>query len=126
MPRVPTLARIYKTKHVPKVHINSPGPWETISIDIVGPLPVDGKNDRYIVTIMDVYSRYLIAVPVRNHRAFTVSRCLYESFVSYFKAPRSILSDRGTEFNSMIWESLTQMLGAKIKLTSPIILKGML
>ena len=100
-------------------HINSPGPWETISIDVVGPLPVDGKSNRYIVTMMDVYSRYLIASPVRNHKASTVSRCLYESVVAYFGAPRSILSDRGAEFTGMVWESLTQLLGAKIKLTSP-------
>ena len=80
---------------------------------------MDGKSNRYIVTMMDVYSRYLIATPVRNHKASTVSRCLYESVVAYFGAPRSILSDRGAEFTGMIWESLTQILGAKIKLTSP-------
>ena len=113
------LGKDYEARHVPKGHINSPGPWKTISIDIVGPLPVDGNSNRYIVKLMDVYSRYLIAIPVRNHRASTVSRCLYESVVVYFGAPRSILSDRGTEFTGMIWESLAQMLGAKIKLTSP-------
>ena len=80
---------------------------------------MDGKSNRYIVTMMNVYSRYLIASPVRNHKASTVSRCLYESVVAYFGAPRSILSDRGAEFTGMVWESLTQMLGAKIKLTSP-------
>ena len=80
---------------------------------------MDGKSNRYIVTMMDVYSRYLVASPVRNHKASTVSRCLYESVVAYFGAPRSILSDRGAEFTGMVWESLTQMLGAKIKLTSP-------
>ena len=85
---------------------------------------MDGKSNRYIVTMMDVYSRYLIASPVKNHKASTVSRCLYESVVAYFGAPRSILSDRGAEFNGMIWESLTQMLGAKIKLTSPYYLQG--
>ena len=113
------LGKDYKARHVPKGHINSPGPWETISIDVAGPLPVDGKSNRYIVTMMDVYSRYLIASPVKNHKASTVSRCLYELVVAYFGAPRSILSDRGPEFTGMIWESLTQMLGAKIKLTSP-------
>ena len=113
------LGKDYKVKHLPKGNINSPGPWETVSIDIVGPLPVDGRSNRFIVTIMDVYSRYLIAVPVKNHRAATVSRCLYESVVAYFGAPRSILSDRGTEFTSIIWETLSQMLGAKIKLTAP-------
>ena len=69
--------------------------------------------------MMDVYSRYLIATPVKNHTASTVSRCLYESVVAYFGAPRSILSDRETEFTGLIWESLAQLLGAKIKLTSP-------
>ena len=113
------LGKDYKVKHLPKGNINSPGPWETVSIDIVGPLPVDGRSNRFIVTIMDVYSRYLIAVPVKNHRAATVSRCLYESVVAYFGPPRSILSDRGTEFTSVIWETLSQMLGAKIKLTAP-------
>ena len=113
------LGKDYKAQHVPKGHINSPGPWETVSIDVVGPLPVDGKGNRYIVTMMDVYSRYLIASPVRNHKASTVSRCLYEAVVAYFGAPQSILSDRGAEFTGMIWESLTEMLGAKIKLTSP-------
>ena len=113
------LGKDYKARHVPKVQISSPGPWETVSIDIVGPLPVDGRSNRFIVTIMDVYSRYLIAIPVRNHRASTVSRCLYESVVAYFGTPRSILSDRGAEFNSVIWEFLTQMLGAKIKVTAP-------
>ena len=113
------LGKDYKAQHGPKGHINSPGPWETVSIDIVGPLPVDGKSHRYIVTMMDVYSRYLTATPVKNHKASTVSRCLYESVVEYFGAPRSILSDRGTEFTGMIWESLAQLLGAKIKLTSP-------
>ena len=69
--------------------------------------------------MMDVYSRYLIASLVKNHKASTVSRCLYESVVAYFGASRSILSDRGAEFTGRIWESLTQILGAKIKLTSP-------
>ena len=113
------LGKDYKAQHGLKGHINSPGTWETVSIDIVGPLPVDGKSHRYIVTMMDVYLRYLIATPVKNHTASTVSRCLYESVVAYFGAPRSILSDRGTEFTGMIWESLAQLLGAKIKLTSP-------
>ena len=113
------LGKDYKARHIFKGHINSPGPWETISIDIVGPLPVDGKSNRYIVTMMDVYSRYLIAIPVRNHRASTVSGCLYESVVAYFGAIRSILSDQGSEFTGMIWESLIQMLRAKIKLIAP-------
>ena len=67
---------------------------------------------------MDVYSRYIMAIPVQNHTAQTVSKCLYEHVVAYFGVPRSILSDRGTEFTSSIWESLTQILRIKIWMAS--------
>ena len=113
------MGKDYKQRHEPKGHIESSGPWEVVSIDIVGPFPFDNQSQRFIVTMMDVYSRYLIAIPVRNHTAQTVSRCLYEHVVAYFGTPRSILSDRGTEFTSLVWDSLTQILGTRIKLASP-------
>ena len=60
-----------------------------------------------------------MAIPVRNHTAQTVSKCLYEHVVAYFGVPRSILSDRGAEFTSCVWESLTQVLGTNIQMASP-------
>ena len=78
----------------------------------MGPFPYDDKAKRFIVTMMDVYSRYIMAIPVQDHTAQTVSKCLYEHVVAYFGVPRSILSDRGAEFTSCVWESLTQVLGA--------------
>ena len=80
------IGKDYKQRHEPKGHIESPGPWEVVSIDIIGPLPFDNQSKRFIVTMMDVYSRYLIAIPVWNHTAQTVSRCLYEQVVAYFGA----------------------------------------
>ena len=60
-----------------------------------------------------------MAIPVRNHTAQTASKCLYEHVVAYFGVPRSILSDRGAEFTSCVWESRTQVLGANIRMASP-------
>ena len=85
----------------------------------MGPFPYDDEAKRFIVTMMDVYSRYIMAIPVKNHTAQTVSKCLYEHVVAYFGVPRSILSDRGAEFTSCVWESLTQVLGANIRMASP-------
>ena len=73
-----------------------------LSIDIIGPFPYDGHLQRYIITIMDIYSRYLIVVPVKDHQAQTVSRCLYERAVAYYGIPCSILSDRGGEFTGQV------------------------
>ena len=99
--------------------IESPKPWDMLSIDIMGPFPYDYHSHRFIVTVMDVYSRYLIAVPVKDHTAQSVSKCLYEHVIAYFRVPHSILSDRGTEFTGRVWESLTHLLGTEVRLTSP-------
>ena len=113
------LGKDYKQRHLPKGTIESSRPWDVVSIDIMGPFPYDDKAKRFIVTMMDVYSRYIMAIPVGNHTAQTVSKCLYEHVVAYFGVPRSILSDRGAEFTSCVWESLTQVLGANIRMASP-------
>ena len=53
----------------------------------MGPFPYDDKAKRFIVTMMDVYSRYIMAIPVGNHTVQTVSKCLYEHVVAYFGVP---------------------------------------
>ena len=113
------LGKDYRQRHLLKGTIKSSRPWDVVSIDIMGPFPYDDKAKRFIVTMMDVYSRYIMAIPVGNHTTQTVSKCLYEHVVAYFGVPRSILSDRGAEFTSCVWESLTQILGSKIKMASP-------
>ena len=89
------LGKDYKQRHLPKGTIESSKPWDVVSIDIMGPFPYDDQAKRFIATIMDVYSRYIMAIPVQNHTTQTVSKCQYEHVVAYFGVPRSILSDRG-------------------------------
>ena len=113
------LGKDYKQRHLPKGTIESSRPWNVVSIDIMGPFPYDDKAKQFIVTMMDVYSRYIMAIPVGNHTAKTVSKCLYEHVVAYFGVPRLILSDRGAEFTSLVWESLTQILDSNIWMASP-------
>ena len=67
------LGKDYKQRHLPNGTIESSRPWDVVSSDIMGPFPYDDKAKRLIVTMMDVYSRYIMAIPVGNHTAQTVS-----------------------------------------------------
>ena len=98
--------------------IESKGPWDTLSVDIVGPLPADRRHE-FIIVFVDCYSRFTILVPASNHTADTVSDALLRHVVPYFGTPRSLLSDRGREFVSEIWGKLTSTLGIQRVLTSP-------
>ena len=77
--------------------IQSQGPWDTLSIDIVGPLPADHRQE-FLIVFVDCYSQYTILVPSSNHTANTVSEALLRHVVPYFGTPRRLLSDRGREF----------------------------
>ena len=90
--------------------IQSQGPWDTLSIDIVGPLPADHRQEFFIMFV-DCYSKYTILVPSSNHTASTVSDALLRHVVPYFGTPRRLLSDRGREFLRDIWAKLLRSLG---------------
>ena len=98
--------------------IQSRGPWDTLSVDIVGPLPADRRHE-FLIVFVDCYSRYAILVPASNHTASTVSDTLLRHVVPYFFTPRRLLSDRGCEFVGEVWGKLTRSLGIQRLLTSP-------
>ena len=98
--------------------IQSQGPWDTLSGDIVGPLPPDLRHE-FLIVFMDCYSKYTILVPSSNHTANTVSEALMRHVIPYFGTPRRLLSDRGREFISAIWTKLLRSLGIQQVLTSP-------
>ena len=98
--------------------IESKGPWDTLSVDIVGPLPADRRHE-FVIVFVDCFSRYTVLVPASNHTADTVSEALLRHVVPYFGTPRRLLSDRGREFVEEVWGKLTRSLGIQRLLTSP-------
>ena len=98
--------------------IQSQGPWDTLSVDIVGPLPADHRQE-FLIVFVDCYSRYTILVPSSNHTASTVSEALLRHVVPYFGTPRLLLLDHGHKFVGDVWGKLMRSLGIQRVLTSP-------
>ena len=98
--------------------IQSKGPWDTLSVDIVSPLPADRRHE-FVIVFVDCFSRYTVLVPASNHMVDTVSEALLRHVVPYFGTPRRLLSDRGREFVGEVWGKLTRSLGIQRLLTSP-------
>ena len=109
----------YRPRKVPQGQIESASPWDMLSVEVMGPFISSRKGKRYILSIFDCFSKYLILVPLRDHTAPTVSRALYERVLGYFGCPRKTLSDRGTEFTGKIWVELMNLLGVQQVLTFP-------
>ena len=94
-------------------------PFERIGIDITGPHPVSKNGFRYILTIIDLFTKYAVCIAMRNHEAVTVSEVLYTHWITKFGAPMQLLSDRGAEFESQLMADLCRLMGIeKLRSTS--------
>ena len=98
--------------------IQSQGPWDTLSIDIVGPLPTDHRHE-FLIVFVDCHSKYKILIPSSSHTANTVSKALMRHVILYFGTPRRLLSDHGCEFINANWTKLLRSLGMQQVLTLP-------
>ena len=78
--------------------IKSTRPLQRISIDFKGPLP-SVSNNKYLLTVIDEFSRFPFAFPVSDVSTQTVIKCLCSLFC-LAGMPENIHTDRGTAFMS--------------------------
>ena len=109
----------YKPRVMPQGKIESTSLWDDISIDVMGPFVARRKGERYSLSVIDCFSRYLILIPIKDHDATTVSQALFESVIGYFGWSQKILSDRRTEFTGRVWSEMMELMGIQQMLTSP-------
>ncbi|KAF0095280.1 MAG: hypothetical protein FD144_5913, partial [Rhodospirillaceae bacterium] len=81
--------------------------------ELVAMYVVDGKealleterHHRHILTIIDVFTKYVVAVPLTNQLETTVSEASLRRWVLVFGAPMRLLTDRGLNFESAALET---------------------
>lgn len=92
--------------------------FEHIHIDIVGPLPVV-KGYKYILTMIDRFTRWIEAVPITDITAETVADVFIANWVARFGTPQRITSDQGRQFESALFQTLMNRIGCKRLRTTP-------
>ena len=78
--------------------------FEHVNIDIVT-LPAS-NGFRHLLTAVDRFTRWPVAIPIRDISAETVSEAFAYGWVASFGVPSSITTDRGSQFSSAIWTQL--------------------
>jgi hypothetical protein len=85
-------------------------PLEQIAIDTIGPIECLQISDskKYILTIIDQFSRWVELVALDSVSAEECAHKLLEFFCRY-GTPKSILSDQGTQFKNQVIHKLVEL-----------------
>ena len=90
----PQFFRGIEEKHL----IKALHPFDRLNVDFKGPLPMSpGSRNRYILDIIDEYSRFPFGFAVPDMKWTTVRDCFYQLF-AIFGMPSYVHSDRGPNF----------------------------
>lgn len=100
-------------------------PWKNIAIDIMGPMDdnyeqeeTEGGDNRYILTIIDLCSRWVELIPLQEISANRVATEFDVNWLCRYPKPDTILSDNGTQFISYEFQELLLSYNIKQILTS--------
>ena len=94
----------------PLIHFPTGARFETLHLDLVGPLPPD-NGYTYIMTMIDRKTRWFEAIPLRSISAEIVATTLVHEWFSRYGIPQRIITDRGSQFESSLFNTLSSRLG---------------
>jgi hypothetical protein len=94
-------------------------PFDRVGIDVVGPLPITTKGNRYIVVASDYLTKWPEARATQDQTAPTIANFVYEDIICRHGCPTELLSDQGPSFRSELMEEFCNIMEIRHKLSSP-------
>jgi len=101
------------------IQLSANEPFEKLYMDICGPFRESFRKKKYVVAIIDRYSRYISLVAVAKQDEETIKKTLMDDWILKYGAPRELHVDCGKVFTSDAMKKLTDKLGITLCFSSP-------
>jgi Integrase zinc binding domain/Retroviral aspartyl protease len=109
-----------KNKCKMKITSMSKHPFDILSLDCVGPLtPTLEHGYKYILTVQCDLTKYVIAIPLVNMEASSISKAFVEQIVLRYGIPNHIRTDLGSDFTSKLFTNMCKLLKIDKRTTAP-------
>ena len=91
------------------------GKWEDISMDFIVGLPKTAKGCDSIWVVVDRFTKSAHFIPVKTgYKSHQYAELYIARIVSLHGIPKTIISDRGSQFIARFWEQLHAALGTQL------------
>ena len=88
-------------------------------MDIICPLQLTPRGNRYILTVVDHFTKHVETYALHNQEAITVARVFINEFVACYGVPYIIHTDQGTNFGSILFKEICKILNISNTRTTP-------
>ena len=82
-------------------------------VDVVGPLLITPKGNRYIIVAVEYLSKWQEAKAISEANALSIANFLYQNIICQFECFTHLHTDRGTEFVNEVVKKLTEKFRVK-------------
>lgn len=114
------LAKMTRSRRQARMQVWHPrARFHTVAVDVLEVSPKSADGNRKVIVMGDLFTRFMVAVPVAEEKAEVVAGVLFDRWISIFGPPVRILSDRGKPFVSGVVRSLCARIGTKKVFTTP-------
>lgn len=80
-----------------------------LHLDVLGPFPISSSGNKYVLVIMDQFTRWVEAFPIPGQGAETTAKKLVKDFMSRFGAPLELHTEQGCNFEIALFKSICQL-----------------
>lgn len=102
----------FKTGTAPNEPVDqSMVPGERCHMDIFGPLKVTQAGNRYVLSMIDAFSKYIHLVPLDDIKSQTVSKAFFENYIVHRGCPRTLITDNASYFKSAEFSEFCRLHG---------------
>ncbi len=108
---------VSKEGYHPAKSITAKEQWDHLQMDLIGPVPTSKDGYNYILTVVDVFTGFVVLKPTKTKEMECIARCLWSIFCD-FGTPRILQSDNGSEFVNQVVKALVNLFSIEHRLST--------
>jgi transposase InsO family protein len=93
--------------------------FETIALDIFGPLSRTESGNEYVLVVCDYFTKWVELFAIPDQTSLTVADKLVTEVICRYGSPKQIHSDMGRQFESGLFTEVCRLLGVHKSRTTP-------
>ena len=108
-----------RTPRSPMKKYHSGEPMERVHLDILGPLTTSAQGNRYILVIIDQFTKWVELAALPEQSSQTVAKVFIEQFVCRLGCALHIFTDQGRNFEGHLFYQICELLQMAKSRTTP-------